>query len=85
MRFSLLLSLLTAAALSACTTAPEPDTSLLTACEDPRPQVCTMIYMPVCAAHADGRRETLASACNACADATVTGYEAGPCDVEGAL
>jgi hypothetical protein len=50
------------------------------ACADPRPQVCTMIYAPVCAAHSDGRIETHASACNACADDTVLTYEDGPCE-----
>jgi hypothetical protein len=39
-----------------------------------------MIYAPVCAEHHDGSSETLASACNACADATVTAYAKGPCE-----
>lgn len=38
-----------------------------------------MIYAPVCAQHSDGSRETHASACNACADDTVSTYVAGPC------
>jgi hypothetical protein len=49
-------------------------------CSDPRPQVCTTIYAPVCAEHTDGDRETLASACNACADDTVSAYTTGPCE-----
>lgn len=68
------------AATAACSTASEPASFPATACTDPRPQVCTMIYMPVCAVREDASRETLASACNACADATVSGYSDGPCD-----
>ena len=49
-------------------------------CSEPRPQVCTTIYAPVCAEHTDGDRETLASACNACADDTVSAYTKGPCE-----
>ncbi|MEE4277226.1 MAG: hypothetical protein V2I82_02020 [Halieaceae bacterium] len=72
-------------ALAGCTTAaPAPrevaaqDAPEL--CPDTRPQVCTMIYAPVCAEHSDGRRETLASACNACADNSVQRYVDGPCE-----
>ncbi|MFT7286952.1 MAG: hypothetical protein ACI87W_001061 [Halieaceae bacterium] len=50
-----------------------------TACETPRPQVCTMIYAPVCARHSDATLETHASACNACADDTVAAFSDGPC------
>lgn len=39
-----------------------------------------MIYAPVCARHADGREETLASACNACANETVIDYRDGSCE-----
>jgi hypothetical protein len=49
-------------------------------CAEPRPQVCTMIYAPVCAEHRDGRFETHASACNACADETVLAYAEGVCE-----
>lgn len=52
-------------------------------CSEPRPQVCTMIYAPVCAEYDDGSSETLASACNACAVATVTAYAKGPCEDTG--
>jgi hypothetical protein len=50
------------------------------ACAEPRPQVCTMIYAPVCAEHRDGHRETHASDCNACADETVVAHRDGPCE-----
>ncbi|MEM9759311.1 MAG: hypothetical protein AAF933_08770 [Pseudomonadota bacterium] len=51
-----------------------------TTCSEPRPQVCTTIYAPVCAEHDGGRRETHASACNACADDTTLAYVDGLCE-----
>ena len=53
--------------------------SLLTECEDPRPQVCTMIYDPVCGTTGDGTRKTYASGCSACSHADVISYEKGEC------
>jgi hypothetical protein len=49
-------------------------------CAEPRPQVCTMEYNPVCALRDGGQRETLASPCNACADAGVVSHVPGVCD-----
>ena len=63
--------------LAAC---KSQSTANLETCEDPRPQICTMIYAPVCAADDQGSRKTYASGCNACADATVVGYEKGDCE-----
>ena len=63
--------------LSACASqAPEATT---TACQDPRPQVCTLQYEPTCAVLAGGERKEYASPCNACADDQVTAFETGPC------
>lgn len=67
--------------LTSCAETPVPPVeSALTTCEDPRPQVCTMIYAPVCALRTDGSEETLASACNACADETVISHVDGACE-----
>ncbi len=49
------------------------------ACTDPRPQVCTMQYDPVCATLADGSRQDKSSPCNACAFDSVVSYERGQC------
>lgn len=72
--------------LAGCTVSPAPEPPPLIAepvsCGSPRPQVCTMIYAPVCARHADDSEQTHASACNACADDTVLAYTPGPCDEE---
>ena len=63
--------------LTGCQTQPVP--SLVTQCADPRPQVCTMEYAPVCAELPQGGSQQYASACNACADDTVSGYLQGAC------
>ncbi len=52
----------------------------LTACADPRPQVCTLQYDPACGSAGDGKSKTYSNACSACADETVSGYRAGACE-----
>ena len=60
-------------------------------CSDPRPQICTMDYNPVCATRDNGIRcvntpcastetATYANACGACADAAVFYHVPGACD-----
>ena len=90
MRFSLLISALTFVAsvgpMTGCATSTEPappDLPLITSCESPRPQVCTMIFAPVCASRKDDNVETYASGCNACADDQVVSYLDGACEDEG--
>lgn len=86
MRFSLLISALTltaVGALSGCTTPVEPEIPRFTTCEEPRPQVCTMIFAPVCATTVSGDLTTHASGCNACADDQVLTYVDGACEEEG--
>ena len=61
-------------ALSACASQPEN-----TQCPDPRPQVCTMEYAPVCAVLVSGGSKEYASPCNACADDQVVGHQMGSC------
>ena len=59
-------------------------------CSNPRPQVCTMIYAPVCATRDTGVRcikapcpseeqVTKSSGCNACSDEKVISYVEGEC------
>jgi hypothetical protein len=59
-------------------------------CTDPRPELCTMIYAPVCATRDTGIRcittpcpsteqVTRSSACNACSDPKVISHVKGEC------
>jgi hypothetical protein len=50
-----------------------------TICEDPRPEVCTMDYTPVCATLQDGSVKTYPNGCGACADANVKSWVADAC------
>jgi alkaline phosphatase D len=52
----------------------------LIACPDPRPQVCTREYRPVCAQLQDGSLKTYSNGCSACTDPEVTGYHDGACE-----
>jgi hypothetical protein len=59
------------------------ENSGLTHCTEPRPQICTNEYNPVCATLAGGQRETRATGCTACADAAVVGWVMGACEATG--
>jgi len=71
----------TVLALTACGSKPamEPQALRVTQCTDPRPQVCTMEYNPVCATLVSVGTKQYASPCNACADDTVLAYLEQPC------
>jgi len=71
-----------------CTTAPPAaekggETGARTRCQEPRPEVCTMHYDPVCGAQQDGGRNTYSNACVACSDSAVIGYSEGACADDG--
>lgn len=66
--------------ISACSTTSTTSTdNNTTQCEEPRPQMCTMEYMPVCATLADGSNKTFASGCSACGDSEVKSYTDNEC------
>ena len=48
-------------------------------CTEPRPEICTMQYDPVCGQISDGRSKTYSNACSACSDSQVHGHTLGPC------
>jgi hypothetical protein len=48
-------------------------------CKSPRPQMCTMEYVPVCAQLEGNMTKTYASGCNACSDKNVISYKADTC------
>lgn len=66
-------------ALMACNATPDK-TMVENECSDPRPQVCTMIYQPVCGLDNTGGYKTYSSGCNACANHEVVGYNAQACE-----
>jgi hypothetical protein len=51
----------------------------VTICQDPRPQVCTMDYRPVCATLTDGGLKTYPNGCGACADINASSWIEGAC------
>ena len=71
--------------LLACTTydekrnLDEPGALDLILCAEPRPQICTREYKPVCATLHDHSTKTDSTACTACSDAKVLGYIMGSC------
>lgn len=52
----------------------------LTQCTEPRPEICTMEYDPVCATHKDGSRKTYSTGCTACSHKEVIGYNPEECE-----
>ena len=72
--------------LSACGAgqATEPQGSStdksVVACEDPRPQMCTMDYRPVCGLREDGSEKTYSNGCAACSDPQVQSWRPGSCE-----
>ncbi|RHW77637.1 hypothetical protein [Colwellia sp. RSH04] len=49
-------------------------------CKDPRPQMCTMEYLPVCGLISNKAVKTYGNACGACSDIHVTQYVKGECE-----
>lgn len=72
------------------TDAPNKEGDAYMLCKDPRPQICTREYKPVCATKNTGvvcvttpcpstEEKTYATGCTACADAKVIKYQQGQC------
>jgi len=59
----------------------EPGALDLIICEEPRPQICTREYDPVCASLKDGNTKTGSTGCTACSDQEVVGYKKGACGI----
>jgi len=56
-----------------------PDVKL-TECSNPKPQICTREYRPVCGFEADGNHKTFSNACTACSNANINSYSEGDCN-----
>ncbi len=57
----------------------EPGALDLILCEEPRPQICTREYNPVCGSLIDGSSRTGSTGCTSCSDSDVVGYTMGVC------
>jgi hypothetical protein len=55
-------------------------TKEMVACTEPRPQVCSQDYQPVCAVMQDGSFKTYSNGCSACSDPEVNSYREGACE-----
>jgi len=86
----LCLSLLTSLSLLsiACTTTSddknnidEPGALDVIICEEPRPQICTREYNPVCATLQNGSTRTGSTGCTSCSDPEVVSYKMGACGI----
>ena len=74
--------ILAGVALGACASGPKEPMAAATGatiCEDPRPQVCTMDYRPVCGTLEDGTTKTYSNGCGACADVEVVSWVEEAC------
>ena len=48
-------------------------------CTEPRPEMCTQEYVPVCGYLVDGSQKTYSNACSACSDKKTIKYLTTPC------
>lgn len=59
----------------------QEDSHAFTQCKQPRPEICTREYRPVCATLNTGSEEkTYATGCTACADPAVIKYRESACE-----
>jgi hypothetical protein len=69
--------------VNACTNKPDiansDSNSARTNCTEPRPQICTNEYLPVCGTAKDGGTKTYATGCTACANKNVMSYIKDAC------
>ena len=55
-------------------------TDALTRCQEPKPQICTREFRPVCAQMQDGSFKTYSTGCTSCTNPNVVGYRDGACE-----
>ena len=59
----------------------EPGALDVIICEEPRPQICTREYNPVCATLQNGSTRTGSTGCTSCSDQEVVSYKMGACGI----
>lgn len=74
----LILILFVALCFAGCDTNKDNET-LDTMCSEPRPEVCTREYAPVCGYKLDGTFKTYSNGCSACTDKEIIGYKNDEC------
>lgn len=77
-QFISIVSMATCLFLSACHST-STNIKFQTQCKNPRPEMCTMDYKPVCGVLSDDATKTFSNACSACSDKAVLGYNNGEC------
>lgn len=75
---SAILILFAALCFTGCDTSSDNET-LDTLCSEPRPEVCTREYDPVCGYKSDGTYKTYSNACSVCTKKEIIGYKNGAC------
>jgi Kazal-type serine protease inhibitor domain len=58
---------------------PKLTVPTLAFCSEPRPQMCTELYQPVCGVTKAGQQQTYGNACTACTHPEVIRYTPGEC------
>jgi len=58
---------------------PQSQSINLIKCSEPRPEMCTMDYQPVCGFNLDNSSKTYSNACSACSQQKVIKYMKGDC------
>ncbi|WP_114326065.1 hypothetical protein [Candidatus Colwellia aromaticivorans] len=65
--------------ITACTANTDKSVNNIVTCIDPRPQICTMDYRPVCGLMNENKIKTYSNGCGACSDPKVLSYTDQAC------
>lgn len=76
---SLILILYAVPYFTSCDTSSDNAITLETMCPEPRPEVCTLDYNPVCGYKSDKASKTYSNGCSACSEKEIVGYKNGEC------